>query len=120
MLAPDQTALAVLAVRRGDVVTIAPQGDLGKPRPALVIQSDLFDVHPSVTILPITSELREAPVFRIALPLGEGTGLAKPSQVMVDKSQSIPREKIGSVCGHLDDETMLAVNRALAVFLGFA
>ena len=111
---------ATQALRRGDVVTVALQGDLGKPRPALVIQSDLFDLHPSVTILPITSELREAPLFRITLPAGESTGLAKPSQVMVDKPQSIPREKIGSVCGHLDDETMLAVNRALAVFLGFA
>ena len=107
-------------MRRGDVVTVALQGDLGKPRPALVIQSDLFDVHPSVTILPITSELRDAPLFRIALPDGKATGLAKPSQAMVDKPQSVPREKIGSVCGRLDDETMLAVNRALAVFLGFA
>ena len=107
-------------VRRGDVVTVALQCDLGKPRPALVIQSDLFDVHPSVTILPITSELREAPLFRIALAASEGTGLARASQVMVDKPQSISREKIGSVCGHADDETMLAVNRALAVFLGFA
>ena len=107
-------------MRRGDVVTVALQGDLGKPRPAVVIQSDLFDVHPSVTILPITSELHEAPLFRIALPPGEDTGLAKASQIMVDKSQSIPREKIGSVCGHVDAETMLAVNRALAVFLGFA
>ena len=107
-------------MRRGDVVTVALPGDLGKPRPALVIQSDLFDVHPSVTILPITSELRDAPLFRIALPAGEATGLAKPSQAMVDKPQSVPREKFGSVCGRLDDETMLAVNRALAVFLGFA
>ena len=111
---------ALPTMRRGDVVTVALQGDLGKPRPALVIQSDLFDVHPSVTILPITSELREAPLFRIALAPGESAGLARASQVMVDKPQSIPRENIGAVRGHLDDETMLAVNRALAVFLGFA
>jgi mRNA interferase MazF len=39
---------------------------------------------------------------------------------MVDKAQSVPREKIGDVVGHLDDEILLAVNRALAVFLGFA
>lgn len=29
-------------MRRGDIVTIALQGDYGKPRPALIIQSDLF------------------------------------------------------------------------------
>lgn len=107
-------------MRRGELVTVALQGDLGKPRPALVIQSDLFDAHPSVTILPVTSELRVAPLFRIAVNPNELNGLSKPSEVMVDKPQSISREKVGAVIGHLDDETMLAVNRALAVFLGFA
>jgi mRNA interferase MazF len=107
-------------MRRGDLVTVALQGDLGKPRPALVIQSDLFDLHPSVVILPVTSELRDAPLFRILVDSTELNGLNKPSQVMVDKPQSITREKVGAVFGRLDDETMLAVNRALAVFLGFA
>ena len=107
-------------MRRGDLVTIALQGDLGKPRPALVIQSDLFDEHPSVTILPVTGELRDAPLFRIAIQPGTGNGLSKPSQVMVDKPQSVAREKVGSVFGHLDDETMMAVNRALAIFIGVA
>ena len=45
-------------IRRGDLVTVALPGNYGKPRPALVIQSDLFEEHPSVTILPITSELK--------------------------------------------------------------
>ena len=99
---------------------VALQGDLGKPRPALIIQSDLFDTHPSVTNLPVTSELRVAPLFRIAVTPSELNGLSKPSQVMVDKPQSIAREKAGAVIGRLDDESMLAVNRALAVFLGFA
>jgi len=107
-------------MRRGDLVTVALQGDLGKPRPALVIQSDLFDAHPSVTILPVTSELRDAPLLRISLTPNELNGLSMPSQVMVDKPQSISREKIGAVIGRLDDEAMLAVNRALTVFLGFA
>jgi mRNA interferase MazF len=107
-------------VKRGDVVTVALQGDLGKPRPALVIQSDLFDVHPSVTILPVTSDLRATPLFRITVQPTQNNGLNKPSQVMVDKSQSVARDKIGAVMGHLDDAAMLAVNRALAVFLGLA
>ena len=107
-------------MRRGDLVTVALQGDLGKPRPALVIQSDLFDAHPSVTILPVTSELRIAPLFRISVNPNELNALTKPSQVMVDKPQSVAREKVGAVIGRLDDETMLAVNRALGVFLGFA
>ena len=107
-------------MKRGDVVTVALQGDLGKPRPALLIQSDLFDAHPSVTILPVTSDLRDTLLFRIAVNPTETNGLNKPSQVMVDKPQSVAREKIGAVLGHLDDAAMLAVNRALAVFLGLA
>ena len=107
-------------MRRGDLVTIALQGNFGKPRPALIIQSDLFDEHPSVMILPVTSELRDAPLFRVQVTPNARNGLIKPSQVMVDKSQTVPRDKVGSVMGRLDDDLLLAVNRALAVFLGFA
>ena len=107
-------------MKRGDLVTIVLQGAYGKPRPALVIQSDLFDAHPSVTILPVTSEIRDTPLFRIAVEPDETNGLRKASQVMVDKSQTVSRDKIGEVIGRLDGNTLLAVNRALAVFLGFA
>lgn len=107
-------------MRRGDLVTIALQGDLGKPRPALVIQSDLFDAHPSVTVLPVTSELHEAPLFRITVEPDAHNGLQSPSQVMVDKPQSVSRSRVGPVFGRVDDATLLALNRALAVFLGLA
>jgi mRNA interferase MazF len=107
-------------VRRGDVVTVALQGAYGKPRPALIVQSDLFVEHPSVTILPVTSEVRQTPLFRITIEPTAENGLRVPSQVMVDKAQSVSREKLGEVIGRADGEVMLAVNRALAVFLGFA
>jgi mRNA interferase MazF len=108
-----------LALRRGDLVTIVVPGAYGKPRPALVIQSDLFDEHLSVTFPPVTSELRDTPLFRIAVAPGPGNGLRKPSQAMVDEAQTAPREKVGERIGRLDDDTMLAATRALAVFLGF-
>jgi mRNA interferase MazF len=107
-------------VKRGDLVTIALPGSYGKPRPALVIQSDLFDEHPSVTILPVTSELRETPLFRIEVAPDATNGLRKRSQVMIDKTQTVPRVKLGEPFGRLDDATMLVVTRSLAVFLGFA
>lgn len=107
-------------MRRGDLVTVALQGNYGKPRPALIIQSDLFDEHPSVTILPVTSEMRDTPLFRISIDPSPDNGLRKTSQVMIDKAQSVPREKLSDSFGHLDDETMVSVNRALALFLGFA
>ena len=107
-------------MKRGDLLTVAIRGDYGKPRPALVIQSDLFSAHPSVTLLPITSELRDAPIFRITIKPSDDNGLAKLSQVMVDKTMTVPREKCGDVFGKLEDTEMLAVTRALAVFLGMA
>jgi mRNA interferase MazF len=105
---------------RGDLVTVVLQGDLGKPRPALVIQSDFFPDHPSVTVLPVTSTLQAAPIFRIGIEPNETNGLRLPSQAMVDKVQSVPRSRLGPVIGRVDDATLLAVNRALAVFLGLA
>jgi mRNA interferase MazF len=84
-------------MRRGDLVTIALQGDYGKPRPALVVQSDLFAEHPSVTILPVTGELRDTPLFRVLVRPNEKNGLLKPSEVMVDKAQTISCEKVGVV-----------------------
>ncbi|MEN8180297.1 MAG: type II toxin-antitoxin system PemK/MazF family toxin [Pseudomonadota bacterium] len=107
-------------MRRGDLVTVALQGSFGKSRPALSIQSDLYDEHPSMTVLPVTSELRETPLFRITLEPNTDNGLHKSSQIMVDKAQTISREKIGQVIGRLNDDDLVAVNRALVVFLGFA
>lgn len=107
-------------MKRGDIITVALQEDYGKARPALVIQSDLFDLHPSVTLLPITSELRDAPLFRITIEPSHKNGLQVISQVMVDKTHTIPIEKIGKHIGHLSDKAMFAINRALALFLGFA
>ncbi len=107
-------------MKRGDLVTIALSGDYGKPRPALVIQSDLFDAHPSVNILPVSGDLREAPLFRIQIVPSDSNGLRKTSQVMVDKIQTVARSKVGKTIGRIEPETLVAVNRALAVFLGFA
>ncbi|MFS2013622.1 type II toxin-antitoxin system PemK/MazF family toxin [Azospirillum sp. CT11-132] len=107
-------------MRRGDLVTVALQSDYGKPRPALVIQSALFDGHPSVTILPITSALVDAPLFRLSVDPTPGNGLRKRSQVMIDKVQTIARDKIGEAFGRLEDESMLAVNRAFLLWIGLA
>ncbi len=106
-------------MRRGDLITVYMAGDLGKPRPALVIQSDRFDATSSLTVLPLSSTLIEAPLLRLTVQPTEGNRLRRPSQVMIDKPITVRREKIGSPFGRLADEDMLAVNRLLASFLGF-
>jgi mRNA interferase MazF len=102
------------------VVTVALHGDQGKPRPALVIQSDQFADLGSITVLPITGTLVDAPLLRITVEPDGLNGLSKRSQIMVDKPQTPPRSRLGMVIGHLDDPTMVTVNRVLAVFLGLA
>ena len=105
-------------LKRGDVVVVALQGDYGKPRPALVVQSDLFDAHSTVAILPLTSEILGAPLFRIAVEPAAKNGLRVRSQVMIDKPYTVAREKIGGRIGCLDEQTLLQVNRSMMVWLG--
>jgi mRNA interferase MazF len=106
-------------MRRGDVVVVAA-GDYGKPRPALVIQTDLLEEHPSVTLCLVTNTLRDTPMFRITVDPSAENGLQRISQVQVDKLVTLARERIGKVIGRLDDATMLKVSRSLAVLLGIA
>ncbi|AIO47503.1 MULTISPECIES: type II toxin-antitoxin system PemK/MazF family toxin [Burkholderia] len=107
-------------MNRGSIVTVALQGDFGKARPALVVQSDLFAEHPSVTLLLMSSAMVDAPLIRITVVPSEQNGLRMPSQIAVDKMFTVRREKIGRPIGHLEDELMVAVNRSLLVFLGLA
>jgi mRNA interferase MazF len=107
-------------MNRGDFVTIAMQGDFGKPRPALVIQSDQFSEHATMTVLLVSSTLVEAPLFRVTVQPDTRNGMQKPSQVMVDKAMTVKRDKLGKAFGSASDEVMLEVGRSLAVFLGIA
>ena len=105
-------------VKRGYLINLVTQGDFGKPCAALVIQSDLFSQHPSISVLPITSFLIEAPLLRIRLEPNELNGLKKTSQVMIDKTLAVMREKVGAPIGSIDFATKQEIDRCLAVFLG--
>ena len=104
-------------MQRGDLVTVSLQGDYGKPRPVLVIQSDLLADLESVVICPVTSELRDA-AFRVTIEPSPANGLQKLSQVMVDKLSTLPRARISAPFGRLDDERMRAISRALLLVVG--
>lgn len=103
--------------QRGDLVTVSLQGDYGKPRPALVIQSDLLTDLESVVLCPVTSDLRNA-AFRVTLEPNPGNGLRTLSQVMVDKLTTLPRTKISEPFGRLDEEKLKMVDRALLLVIG--
>lgn len=108
-------------MKRGNVVTVAMQGDFGKPRPALILQSDVFsDIHATVTVALISSDIIQAPIFRLDIEPSDSNGLTRPCQIQIDKIMSVRNEKIGPIIGELSDVMMVRVNRALALWLGLA
>ena len=106
-------------MNRGAIVIVAAKGAYtGKPRSALVVQSDLFNpTHQSVTVCPITSDCVDAPLFRVALPPGERTGLRHASQIMVDKMVSVLRSSIDSEIGTCSSDELAAAEDALRRWL---
>ncbi len=106
-------------LRRGQFIVIVQQGDYGKPRPALVVQSDLFSELSSVLVCPTTSAiLEEADLFRLTIYPTTENGLRQISQLAVDKIAPVARAKVGQIIGSADAEFMERVERAMSLFLG--
>lgn len=108
-----------VALRRGTVVTVASPGVYsGKPRPAVVVQADRWlQAHPSITLCPLTSTLRQAPLVRIAVDPSSRNGLRKPSQLMVDKLFTVPLQAVGEVVGQLEPDVLTELDLALRGWL---
>ena len=107
-------------MRRGDLVTDVLPGELGKPRPAVIVQAEMLAGTGLVTLVPLSSTLVDAPLIRPLLEPTPANGLREPSQAMVDVIMSVRRDRVGARIGRLEEEAMLAVTRSLAVFLGIA
>lgn len=102
----------------GDVVVIADRAGefTGKPRPAVIVQSDLFLAHDTVTVCPIVSEGTGMPIFRLALEPGDELPLDHASYIAIDKVTTIRRRRIGNLIGRLAPEDLLRIRSALAVW----
>jgi mRNA interferase MazF len=108
-------------MKRGDIWTVAGGKDYaGKPRPAVIVQDDSFDATDSITICTFTTDETAAPLFRLPVEPTEINGLRATSRLMVDKVTTIPKSKIGTRLGRLDDEDVLRLNQAILVFFGLA
>jgi mRNA interferase MazF len=106
-------------MRRGDVVVVALPGDLGKPRPAVIVQINVLnDNLRTVLLCPISSFSSDPSFFRVAVEPTKENGLRLPSEIMVEKLQSANRSRIGQVIGHLDDETLRKLARSIMIALG--
>ncbi|MDE2474002.1 MAG: type II toxin-antitoxin system PemK/MazF family toxin [Alphaproteobacteria bacterium] len=108
-------------MKRGDVVTVAAAGDYGKVRPAVVVQTDAFpESHSSVVVCQLTSDIVNAPDFRVMVEPSDKNGLRAISQIMADKPVTVRRGRIGRSIGRLDDRDLQRLNIALAFVLGLA
>ena len=108
-------------MKRGEIWTVSGGKDYaGKPRPAVILQDDRFDLTDSVTVCAFTNDPTDAPLFRLPVHPNETNGLRAVSRLMVDKITTVPKTKIGSRVGRLDDEDLVRLNRAVLVFLGIA
>jgi len=107
-------------VKRGDFITVVAPGDDGKPRPAIVIQSDWLKATDSILVALLTSALVDAPFYRLQIEPTEENGLKAPSQIMVDKIIAMPRAKCGRTMGRIDEAGLIALNYMLSVVMGLA
>lgn len=105
-------------MKRGDLVSVAISGDYGKPRPALVVQSDAATETDSVLVCLLTSEDAPTTPFRVAIKSDDITNLRKPSTIMADKTLIALREKCGPVFGRAPQSVMLELDEALTFILG--
>lgn len=108
-------------MKRGEIWTVAGGKDYaGKPRPALILQDDSFDMTDSITICAFTTDPTDAPLFRLVVEPSKSNGLRAVCRLMVDKITTVPRSRIGKRIGRLADEDIMRLNRAALVFLGIA
>ncbi|MBJ7417673.1 MAG: type II toxin-antitoxin system PemK/MazF family toxin [Niveispirillum sp.] len=108
-------------MKRGDVVVVVATGDYGKPRPAIIVQTDLLpETYASVIICQMTSQRVDTPDFRVTIAPSPENGLREPSQVMVDKPVTIRCDRVGQVIGRLNAAQMAQVNTAIALVMGLA
>jgi mRNA interferase MazF len=108
-------------MRRGEIWTAAGgSGYAGKPRLVVIVQDDRFDATASVTVCSFTTDPTDAPLFRLAIEPAAENGLEARSSLMVDKTTTVPRTRLGRHIGRLAAEDIARLNRAIAVFLGLA
>lgn len=108
-------------MKRGDVVVVAFQGDLGKPRLAVVVESDRLAPTEFVIVCLGTSHIVQgAEPRRLLVAPSAANGLREPTQFQADKLMTARREKCGKVIGRMEDAAMLQLGGLLAAILGLA
>ena len=85
------------------------RGQATQPR-AAIVQDDSFDAADAITICPFTTDKTEAPLFRLPVEPNDRNGLRATCHLMVDKITTVPKTRVGSRVGRLDDEESVLPN----------
>jgi mRNA interferase MazF len=105
-------------MRRGELYVAAPPGDYGKPRPVVIVQSDLFiEARDSITVCLLSSGLIDAPLFRVRVKRGSSNRLKRACDVMADKVMTLRKERLRQSLGSLSPDELVAVDQALRRWL---
>jgi mRNA interferase MazF len=105
------------SIRRGDVFLVNFDPTVGveakKTRPGLVVSNDINNEHsPIISIAPTTSNVTRVYSFEVEIPAGTG-GLRTRSKVMVNQTRAVDKARLLKRIGHLPNDLMAGVNRAL-------
>lgn len=108
-------------MRRGEIWTVSGRGSqVGKPRPAVIIQDDRFDATDSIAVCALTTDSSDSPLLRLPVTPTVQNGLRQPCRLMVDRITTVPRNRMGARIGRLEPEIVGELDRALLIFLGLA
>ena len=99
-------------MKRGEIWTLA---GAGKPRPAVILQDDRFDMTDSITVCAFTTDPTDAPLFRLPIEPTQNNGLRAPCRLMADKITTVRKARIGSYVGRLADEDIIQLDQYHAV-----
>lgn len=107
--------------KRGEVWTVAAGGGrvTSKPRPALVMTSDVFADFDFITVLLITTN-QTAGFTRIPIPANKQTGLTEPSMIQAEKIVTVHRRNLRQRCGYVTPKVLANVRAFMTAYLGFS
>ncbi|WP_407685166.1 type II toxin-antitoxin system PemK/MazF family toxin [Mycobacterium sp. HUMS_1102779] len=107
-------------MNRGELWTVSGGVYAAKPRPAIIVQDDLFSETDSVVVIPLTTTVTDTPISRVAVPNDKTTKIAEPSFAMIDKITTVRRSNLCARIGRAPSALMTEIERSLMVFLGLA
>lgn len=107
-------------MKRGEIRLVAGGVYASKPRPAVVMQDDLFAALDSVTVCPLTTTVVDAPLLRVLIPATENSGVDADSYAMVDKLTTVRRSNVSTRVGEVTAHQLTNIERRMLVFLGIA